>query len=199
MKREATAVQQQYLNAAVAAHKTAIEGFFTAHQETLVTLAHDVHHRLTQGAKILLCGNGGSACDAMHIAGEFVGRFTRERKGLPAIALSADSGILTAVGNDYGFERVFARQVEAYGTAGDVLIALTTSGRSPNILAALEQARLSGLRRILLTGEKGKDKAALTDILLTVPSTDTARIQETHMLALHLLADMVESLSTEAA
>lgn len=189
----------QYLSAAVAAHHAAIDGFFATHSEMLVSLAHDIHHRLTQGAKLLLCGNGGSACDAMHIAGEFVGRFTRERKGLAAIALSADSGILTAVGNDYGFERIFARQVEAYGAAGDVLIALTTSGSSPNILAALEQARLGGLHRILLTGEKGKDKTAHADVLMAVPSTDTARIQEAHMLALHLLADMVESLSVEGS
>ncbi|MBN8531006.1 MAG: SIS domain-containing protein, partial [Alphaproteobacteria bacterium] len=144
------------------------------------------------GNKILFCGNGGSACDAMHIAGEFVGRFVKERKGLPAIALSADSGILTAVGNDYGFEQIFARQVEALARKGDIVIALSTSGKSPNILTALEAARNAACFTVLMTGEKGvaqKDKA---DLLLAVPHTETARIQEAHLLALHTLAGMAE-------
>lgn len=183
-----------HIHAAAHQHREAMEGFFARHTDALADLAHQVNDCFAAGGKLLLCGNGGSACDAMHIAGEFVGRFKRERQGLPAIALSADTGMLTAIGNDYGFERIFARQVEAYGREGDILIALTTSGNSANVLAALAAARNAKLHTILFTGEKGRDKSALADTLFVVPSTDTARIQEVHLLALHLLADLVEAM-----
>jgi len=183
---------------AVDQHQGAVHGFFAEYSEALVALAERLHATFASGGKLLVCGNGGSACDAMHIAGEFCGRFLRERKGLPAMALSADSGILTAVGNDYGFDRIFARQIEALGKKGDMLIALSTSGSSANILAALEEATQHGLHRILFTGEKGRSHAGRVDGLFVVPSTSTARIQETHMLALHLLADMVETMMAEA-
>jgi D-sedoheptulose 7-phosphate isomerase len=181
------------IRASVRAHREATEAFFTGHTPALTALAERVAALFAAGGTLLLCGNGGSACDAMHIAGEFVGRFQRERRGLPAIALSADSGVLTAIGNDYGFERIFARQIEALGRNGDALIALSTSGGSPNVLAALRQARAQGVYTALFTGEKGADRGAECDALFVVPSPDTARIQEVHLLALHLLADLVES------
>lgn len=183
-----------HLHEAVHRHALAVDGFFARHTDALAGLARRVSRCFEEGGKLLLCGNGGSACDAMHIAGEFVGRFKRERKGLPAIALSADAGILTAVGNDYGFDRVFARQVEAYARAGDVLIALSTSGGSANVLAALAAARAAGAYSLLFTGENGRNTSAPVDGLFVVPSVDTARIQEVHLLALHLLADLVEAM-----
>ena len=179
---------------ALRTHRDAVDGFFAEYAPALEALARRLHETLKTGGKLLICGNGGSACDAMHIAGEFSGRFVRERRGLAAIALSADSGVLTAVGNDYGFERVFARQVEALGRSGDMLIALSTSGSSPNVIAALEEAKTLGLYRVLMTGEKGRDKTAHTDALFAVPAYETARIQEAHMLALHLLAGMVDAM-----
>lgn len=180
-------------------HITALTECLRTQQPVLDALCGEIIACLSRGGRLLLCGNGGSACDAMHIAGEFVGRFTRERRGLPAIALSADSGILTAVGNDYGFEQVFARQVEAYGQAGDVLIALSTSGRSPNVIKALEKARSLGLTTALFTGSRGADMAHAADRLVVVPSAETARVQEVHQFTLHLLADLAETALTERA
>ncbi len=182
-----------HLDAAVARHNRAVAGFFDAHAGDLEELAEHVIECFAQGGKLMFCGNGGSACDAMHIAGEFVGRFKRERSGLAAIALSADSGVLTAIGNDYGFERIFSRQVEALGLEHDILFALSTSGASANVLQALEAARAEDIRTVLMTGEKGRGRAEHADHLLVVPDLDTARVQETHMLALHILADMVET------
>jgi D-sedoheptulose 7-phosphate isomerase len=184
----------EYMFSDIKRHAVAVERFFAEYAAAWEELAHMIAAQLRQGKKLLLCGNGGSACDAMHIAGEFVGRFVRERQGLAAIALSADAGILTAVGNDYGFERVFSRQIEALGHAGDVLIAMSTSGSSPNIVAALEAARQQGVYRVLLTGERGRGRADAVEQLFAVSETDTARIQEVHMLALHLLAGRVEQL-----
>lgn len=183
----------------LAEHHRAVEGFFAAHAQDLTQLAGLLHTAFSQERKLLICGNGGSACDAMHIAGEFCGRFETERRGLPAIALTADSGVITAVGNDYGFERVFARQIQALGRKGDILLALSTSGQSPNILAALAQAKELGLTRVLMTGEKGRARTDLAELLLVVPSTVTARIQEAHMLALHALAGMVDMRHEAAA
>lgn len=151
-----------------------------------------ITQQLKQGRKILFAGNGGSACDAMHIAGEFVGRYKRERNGMAALALSADSGILTAVGNDYGYEQVFARQVEALGASGDILIALSTSGKSPNILSACVKAKERGMHVALFTGQKGKDATAYADHIFAYESTDTAIIQQCSMASLHLMADVIE-------
>ena len=141
---------------------------------------------------VLVCGNGGSAADAQHIAGELVGRYERERVALPVMALAGDAATLTALGNDYGYERVFARQVEAYGQSGGVLLGLTTSGRSPNVLKAFETARGLGLTTIALTGEGGGQIAALSDILLAVPSRVTARVQELHICLYHYICGRVE-------
>lgn len=143
--------------------------------------------------KILLAGNGGSAADAQHIAGEFVSRFAFDRPGLAAIALTTDTSILTAIGNDYGYTRLFSRQVQALGNRGDVLIAYSTSGKSPNILHALEEARTKGLVCVGLTGNRGGPMRDLCDYLLEVPSADTPKIQEGHLVIGHILCGLVES------
>lgn len=146
-----------------------------------------------RGGKVLVCGNGGSAADAQHFAAELVGRFLIDgRRGLPVLALTADTAMLTAWSNDVGFDDVFARQVQAFGREGDLLLAISTSGRSPNVLAALQAAREQGLTTVALLGGRGGDALALTDLPLVVPSTDTPRIQEVHILALHLICELVE-------
>lgn len=145
------------------------------------------------GGKILLAGNGGSAADAQHIAGEFVSRFAFDRPGLPAIALTTDTSILTAIGNDYGYEKLFARQVQAHGKKGDLFIGYSTSGKSPNVLLAFEEARSRGLVCIGLTGNRGGSMQALCDHLLEVPSADTPKIQEGHLVLGHILCGLVEN------
>lgn len=174
-------------------HRAAVEGMLTANADAIVTLAHRCAVAVKQGNKLMFCGNGGSACDAMHIAGEFVGRFVNDRRALPALALTADSGILTAIANDYSYAEVFSRQVEALGRAGDVLIALSTSGKSPNVLRALEAARAQGITTALFTGEKGRGGPAVADFTLIAPSAITAHIQESHMVVLHGLASLIEA------
>lgn len=144
------------------------------------------------GKKVLLCGNGGSAADAQHIAAELVGRFVLERRPLPAIALTTDTSALTAIGNDYGFEHVFARQVEALGAAGDVLVAITTSGASRNVIAAAEAARRLGMKVIGLTGARGAAFVESCDAGVAVPSAVTARIQECHATIGHLLCEVLD-------
>lgn len=144
------------------------------------------------GQKVLVMGNGGSAADAQHLAAELVGRFLLERKALPAIALTTDSSILTAVGNDYGFERVFSRQVEALALPGDVVIGISTSGNSPNVLRALQAARALGCKTVGLLGKDGGSIASVVDIDLTVPATETPRIQEIHAIIVHILCHLVE-------
>lgn len=147
---------------------------------------------LRSGNKVLLVGNGGSAADAQHIAAEIVGRYKRERPGYAAIALTTDTSALTAITNDYGFEQVFARQVEGLGQRGDVLLAYSTSGRSPNILAALREARARGLITVGFTGPKGENMRSLCDYLFVSPSDDTPVIQQIHMTAGHAICDQVE-------
>jgi D-sedoheptulose 7-phosphate isomerase len=147
---------------------------------------------LRAGRKLLFFGNGGSAADAQHLAAEFIGRFVRERAGLPAIALTTDSSILTAVGNDYGFDQIFARQVQALGRPGDVAIAISTSGNSPNIIEAVKAARKGYLKTIGLSGKDGGLLAKEADLVITVASTTTARIQECHIAVGHLLCELTE-------
>jgi D-sedoheptulose 7-phosphate isomerase len=144
------------------------------------------------GGKLLFFGNGGSAADAQHLAAEFVGRFIQERQGLPAIALTTDSSILTAVGNDYGFDRVFARQLEALGRAGDVAIGISTSGNSPNVLEGIKAAKRQRLTTIGLSGKDGGILAKEADLTITISSTSTARIQECHIAVGHLLCELTE-------
>lgn len=145
------------------------------------------------GGKILLAGNGGSAADAQHIAGELVSRFAFDRPGLPAIALTTDTSILTAIGNDYGYEKLFSRQVQAHGQKGDVFIGYSTSGKSPNVLLAFAEARARGLVCIGLTGNRGGPMQALCEHLLEVPSADTPKIQEGHLVLGHILCGLVEN------
>lgn len=147
---------------------------------------------LDGGNKIFLCGNGGSAADCQHLAAELVVRFTRERQGLPAIALTTDTSILTACGNDYGYERVFARQVQALGKIGDVLLAFSTSGNSANVLEAIRAAHEQGMFTVGFVGGNGGEMAEMCEICITVPSDVTARIQECHILLGHWLCDELE-------
>jgi D-sedoheptulose 7-phosphate isomerase len=159
-------------------------------------IADVVVNALRAGNKLLIVGNGGSAADAQHIAAEIVGRYKKDRPAYAAIALTTDTSALTAIGNDYGFEQVFARQVGGLGRAGDVLLALSTSGRSPNILAALKVARQRGLVTIGFTGAKGTALGALCDHLLVAPSDDTAVIQQIHLTLAHGICDMIEQALT---
>ena len=147
---------------------------------------------LANGNKLLVMGNGGSAADSQHFVAEIVGRFKMERKALPAVALSTDTSILTAIGNDYGFESIFSRQVEALAKPGDVVVGLSTSGNSPNVLKALNAAREQGCRTIGLLGRDGGTISPICDLALVVPSTDTPRIQEGHITIIHILCDLVE-------
>lgn len=148
---------------------------------------------LRTGNKLLVCGNGGSAADASHFATELVVRFAKDRRALPAICLTSDSGILTAAGNDYGFDEIFARQVAAFGVPGDVLISLTTSGTSTNVIRALEEAKARKLRSIAFLGRDGGSSTGIADIDLLVRSDSTARVQEAHQLLLHVLCEIIES------
>lgn len=147
---------------------------------------------LSNGGKILLAGNGGSAADAQHIAGEFVSRFAFDRPGLPAIALTTDTSILTAIGNDYGYDKLFARQVQAHAQEGDVFIAYSTSGKSPNVIAALQEAKSRGVVCIGMTGNRGGPMNELCEYYLDVPSADTPKIQEGHAVLGHILCGLVE-------
>jgi D-sedoheptulose 7-phosphate isomerase len=147
---------------------------------------------IESGNKVLLCGNGGSAADCQHMAGELVGRFRKERKAYPAISLATDTSILTALANDYGGEIMFARQVEALGGKGDVLIAFSTSGVSPNILRACAAAKREGMKVIGFTGSGGQKLKKLSDVCVMVPSRETPRIQEAHIMAVHIICGLVE-------
>ena len=147
---------------------------------------------LRAGGKLLVFGNGGSAADAQHVAAELVGRFERERAAMAAVALTADTSVLTSLANDYGFDRVFARQVEGLGRPGDVVLGVTTSGRSANVVAALEAARARGLRTIAVTGRDGGAAAAAADVHVNVASDSTPRIQEVQRTLLHVLCELVE-------
>jgi D-sedoheptulose 7-phosphate isomerase len=148
---------------------------------------------LTNGNKLLVCGNGGSASDAAHFTTELVVRFAKDRPAYPAICLTGDGGLLTAAGNDYGFEEIFARQVAAFGMPGDLLICLTTSGKSKNVLRALEEARSRKLKAIAFLGRDGGSTIGIADVDLLIRSDSTARIQEAHELLLHVLCETVES------
>jgi phosphoheptose isomerase len=152
-----------------------------------------IEESLRAGNKLLVCGNGGSAADASHFATEFVVRFTKDRPAYPAICLAGDGGLLTAAGNDYGFHEVFARQVSAFGLQGDVLICLTTSGKSRNVERALEEAKAHKLKTIAFLGRDGGSTIGMADVDLLVRSDSTARIQEAHQLLLHVLCETIES------
>lgn len=169
--------------------------YFAEYTDDVERAAEMIADSFKAGGKLLLCGNGGSSTDAQHIAGEFVNRFLdHERRGLPALALSADGGVVTCIANDTGFDKVFSRQVEAFGKPEDVLIAITTSGTSPNIIAAVEQARAQGIKTIGLLGRDGGRVSPLCDLALVVPNNHTPRIQETHNLIGHIICELVEQM-----
>lgn len=182
---------RQLIEASIATKQSALRdsGLLSALEEAadLVTMA------FREGHRVYFCGNGGSAADAQHLAAEFSGRFYKDRKALPAEALHTNSSYLTAVANDYGYDLVYARLIDGIGQPGDVLIGLSTSGNSPNIVAALETARVRGIHTIGLTGEGGGRMAGLCDILIAVPSADTPRIQECHILFGHIICQLVEA------
>jgi len=158
----------------------------------VLTAAAAIVDSLGRGGTLLLFGNGGSAADAQHVAAELVGRFQRERRALAAIALTVDSSVLTSIANDYSYDRVFARQIEALGHAGDVALGISTSGRSASVVDALVAARTGGLKTIALTGRDGGAVGAAADIHINVASSSTARVQEVHRTLLHVICDLVE-------
>jgi D-sedoheptulose 7-phosphate isomerase len=160
--------------------------------ELLSDVADCMCRTLQSGHMVFWCGNGGSAADCQHLAAELVGRFRKERKGLASIALTTDSSVLTSIGNDYGYDYVFARQVEALCRPGDLLVGISTSGNSSNVCAAISKARDIGAYTFAMTGEGGGRLATLADVCLQVPSSHTARVQESHILAGHLLCDLIE-------
>ncbi|MFH1690082.1 MAG: SIS domain-containing protein [Candidatus Eisenbacteria bacterium] len=161
--------------------------------EAVAEAAAAVTEALRAGNKVLLCGNGGSAADAQHVAAELAGRLRLERGGLPAIALTVNTSVMTALANDYGYDMVFARQVEALGCRGDVLVGISTSGRSPNVVRALEAARAGGVVTVGLVGCDAGEMGGLCDYLIAVPTEDTQRIQEIHIAAGHAICEIVES------
>ncbi|MFN8065753.1 MAG: SIS domain-containing protein [Vicinamibacterales bacterium] len=161
--------------------------------DTTVAAAAAIVASLRQGGTVLVFGNGGSAADAAHMAAELVGRFRRERRGYAAVALTADPSVITSIANDYGYERVFARQVEALGRPGDIAVAISTSGESANVVGALDAARTRGLTTIALTGRDGGRAGRMADIHVNVPSAATPRVQEVHRTLLHVICDLVET------
>ncbi len=162
--------------------------------ESIVQAAHLIAERFLSGGKVLLCGNGGSAADCQHMAAEFVSRLSKDlnRRALPAIALTTDTSFLTAFGNDCGFEGIFERQIEALGSTGDILVGISTSGNSPNVIRAVEAAKKRDMHTIALTGNGGH-LAAVSDIVIAVPSADTQYIQEAHLAVEHILCELVEA------
>lgn len=180
-----------------------LTSFFEAHRRVMAEVERQLAEKieaavdlvadaLEKGKKLLIMGNGGSAADAQHFAAEIVGRFKLERRAMPAMALSTDTSILTAIGNDYGFDRVFTRQVEAFAGAEDVVVGISTSGSSLNVHGALVLARERGCRTIGLLGRNGGTIAGIVDIPLTIPADDTPRIQEAHITIIHIICDLVE-------
>ena len=182
----------EILNDAIAAAKETLQSLLDLDPH-VAKAAGLIEESLRAGNKLLVCGNGGSAADASHFATEFVVRFMKDRPAYPAICLAADGGLLTAAGNDYGFDEIFARQVAAFGLPGDVLICLTTSGRSKNIERALQEAKARKLKTIVFLGRDGGSTVGMADVDLLVRSNSTARIQEAHQLLLHVVCEISET------
>ncbi|MEJ2682895.1 MAG: D-sedoheptulose 7-phosphate isomerase [Candidatus Sulfobium sp.] len=174
------------------------ENFIKGHLEMVWDASKAIARAFNDGSKLILFGNGGSASDASHIAGEFVNRFKRERPGLPAIALNTDIAVITSIANDYDYSEIFARQLKSLALDGDVIVAITTSGNSANVVKALDAARRKKLKTILFTGAKGEKLAAKSTYAFIVPSDNTPRIQETHITLGHVLCLMVEEILFEA-
>ena len=183
---------QEIIQQRIAEHINLAQALYQQQGEKIEVAASVLAWALKTGKKVLFCGNGGSAADAQHLAAEFVGRYLLEREGLPAIALTTDTSILTAVANDYDFANVFARQVQALGNNGDVLIGISTSGDSPNVVRAIEVAKAKGLATIGFTGQGGGKMRELCDVCLAVDSKVTARTQEMHILMGHILCELLD-------
>ncbi|MHC4071412.1 MAG: D-sedoheptulose-7-phosphate isomerase [Planctomycetota bacterium] len=183
---------EKHIAEAVETHRKMTAEFEQGGFETVAVVAEAITETLRQDGTVYLCGNGGSAADAQHIAGELVGRFRRERKALAAVALSTDTSILTCIANDYAYEKVFARQVEALVRKGDVLWAFSTSGTSTNVVAAVQVAKEKGARVIVFTGTTGSKLEQMADICFCADADSTARSQEIHQLAYHIICDLVE-------
>lgn len=173
-------------------HLQTIQEVLETSKEDLASASKMVVDALKNGNKILLCGNGGSAADAQHFAAELTGRYKTERKGLPAIALTTDTSAITAIGNDYGYNRVFDRQVEALASSGDILIGISTSGNSDNVISALNLAKKMNCVTIGLTGKSGGAMNEVCDLNLVIPSCDTPRIQEMHILFIHCICQIID-------
>ncbi len=185
-------VEEQWLEAALQEHQRAVRLAVDSQRRKILQAAETIAACLLRGGKVLLFGNGGSAADAQHFAAEFVNRFRFDRPPLAALALTTDAAVLTSIANDSRFERIFARQVQALGRAGDIAWALSTSGESPNVLAGIAAARETGLRTIVFTGRGGRLAQGGADIVLQVEAAETARIQEAHLLLGHLICGLVE-------
>jgi D-sedoheptulose 7-phosphate isomerase len=170
------------------------EEFVRENSAKVIQLAEKIASAFTRERKLMLCGNGGSAADAQHLAAEFVNRFLLERPPLPAVSLTTDTSVITSVANDYSFEEIFTKQIKAIGVEGDVLLAITTSGNSPNVLSALKTARKMGIYSALLTGGNGGKARDLADLCLSVKSGSTPRIQEVHIFSGHLICQLVDHL-----
>jgi D-sedoheptulose 7-phosphate isomerase len=183
---------KKHITEAIETHKKMTADFEKEGIETIAAIAETITNALKQDGTIYLCGNGGSAADAQHIAGEFVGRFARERKPLPAVAFSTDTSVLTCVANDYSYEQVFARQAEALVRKGDILWAFSTSGTSANVIAAARIAKEKGAHVIAFTGRSGSELEQMADICFCADAESTARSQEIHQLAYHIICDLVE-------
>ena len=168
------------------------EDFIKRNTSSLIHLAEHLSKAFTNNKKLLICGNGGSAADAQHLAAEFVNRFQLERKPLPALALTTDTSIITSVANDYSYEEVFSKQINALGVQGDILLAISTSGRSENVLSAIRTAKKKGLYTVGFIGGDGGEMRRLVDLALVVKSDQTPRVQETHILAGHLICELVD-------
>ncbi len=174
------------------------EKFARKNSTLIAEVSKLIAEAFTEGRKLVIFGNGGSACDASHIAAEFVNRFKKDRPGLPALALNTDMAVLTSIANDYDYSEIFARQIKTLAETGDIAIAISTSGGSKNIIKAVEAARKKGLRTVIFTGQKGEKLAAKCDCAFVVPSDDTPHIQETHIVLGHVLCQMVEEILFEA-
>ncbi len=185
-------IDRARIREAIETHQKMVAAFEASAVDTMVAMTDAIVQSLRQGGTLYLCGNGGSAADAQHIAGEFVGRFRTERRALPAVALSTDTSVLTCIANDYSYESVFARQVEALVRPGDILWAFSTSGTSPNVLRAVEAARRRGARVLAFTGRANSRLQALADLCFCAEAALTARSQELHQLAYHIICDLVE-------
>jgi D-sedoheptulose 7-phosphate isomerase len=187
-----SAIDRERIQEAIGTHRKLLAAFETSGLETAVAMAEMIVQSLRNNGTLYLCGNGGSAADAQHIAGEFVGRFRTERRALPAVALCTDTSVLTCIANDYDYESVFARQVEALVRPADILWGFSTSGNSPNVLRAAETAKRQGARVLAFTGRANSDLQSRADLCLCVDAALTARSQEIHQLAYHIICDLVE-------